>query len=97
MKTVIEVRSFQKANFCCSIHDTVREIFSLQICCIIWIALPKGTVIRKVEDTKSEGQSEEKGQKDKGNQKKKDKRTNNDLQDTAQKTKDRATQTPLTI
>ena len=38
---------------------------SLQICCIIWIALPKGTVIRKVEDTKSEGQSEEKGQKDK--------------------------------
>jgi hypothetical protein len=45
--------------------SVVREIFSLQICCIIWIALPKGTVIRKVEDTKSEGQSKEKGQKDK--------------------------------
>ena len=85
MKTGIEVRSFLKVNFCCSIHGTVREIFSLQICCIIWIALPKGTVIRKVEETKSEG-----------NQKKKDKRTNNDLQNTAQKTKDRATQTPLT-
>ena len=65
MKTGIEVRSFLKVNFCCSIHGTVREIFSLQICCIIWIALPKGTVIRKVEDTKSQGQSEEKWQKDK--------------------------------
>ena len=65
MKIGIEVRSFLKVNFCCSIHGTVREIFSLQICCIIWIALPKGTDMRKVEETKSEGQLEEKGQKGK--------------------------------
>jgi len=52
-------------------------------------------LLKEFEDTKGVIKIRKSKNRQHNGQKKKDKRTNNDLQNTTQKTKDRATRTPL--